>query len=63
MKSFQLDHIAVIIFTCRSPLMIAADNGHITILQLLLQFDADTTLKDTKGWSCEDYAMMKGQHA
>uniref|UniRef100_A0A3P8VH28 Uncharacterized protein n=1 Tax=Cynoglossus semilaevis TaxID=244447 RepID=A0A3P8VH28_CYNSE len=46
----------------RSPLMIAASNGQIGMLRLLLRFNADVTLKDTKGWSADDYAVMNGHH-
>ncbi|XP_049929235.1 ankyrin repeat domain-containing protein 26 isoform X6 [Epinephelus moara] len=46
----------------RSPLMIAAGNGQIGMLRLLLRFDADIALKDTKGWSADDYAVMNGHH-
>lgn len=42
--------------------MLAAGNGQISMLQLLLRFDADITLKDTKGWSSDDYAVMNGHH-
>lgn len=54
--------VDVIDFTCRSPLMIAAGNGQIGMLRLLLRFDVDITLKDTKGWSADDYAVMNGHH-
>lgn len=47
---------------CRSPLMIAAGNGQIGMLRLLLRFEADITLKDGKGWSADDYAVMNGHH-
>lgn len=46
----------------RSPLMIAASNGQISMLRLLLKFEADITLKDKKGWSADDYAVMNGHH-
>uniref|UniRef100_A0A3Q3T1G1 Uncharacterized protein n=1 Tax=Mastacembelus armatus TaxID=205130 RepID=A0A3Q3T1G1_9TELE len=55
------DH-AIMNFTCRSPLMIAAGNGQISMLRLLLRFDADITLKDSEGRSADDYAMMNGHH-
>lgn len=51
-----------LISTCRSALMIAAGNGQIGMVRLLLRFDADVTLKDTKGWSSDDYAVMNGHH-
>lgn len=59
---FTVGHVAIIDFTYRSPLMIAAGNGQISMLRLLLRFDADITLKDTKGWSADDYAVMNGHH-
>ena len=34
----------------RSPLMLAADQGSLPILQLLLRNGADRTLKDRNGW-------------
>ncbi|KAM3610015.1 uncharacterized protein V6R79_023883 [Siganus canaliculatus] len=46
----------------RSPLMLAAGNGQVGMLRLLLRFDADITLKDVKGWSADDYAVMNGHH-
>lgn len=42
--------------------MIAAGNGQISMLRLLLKFEADITLKDKKGWSADDYAVMNGHH-
>lgn len=42
--------------------MMAADSGLIGMLRLLLQFNAEVTLKDTKGWSADDYAVMNGYH-
>uniref|UniRef100_A0A673I2F0 Uncharacterized protein n=1 Tax=Sinocyclocheilus rhinocerous TaxID=307959 RepID=A0A673I2F0_9TELE len=46
-----------------SALMIAACNGQISMVRLLLQYDADITVKDDKGWSSDDYAVMNGHHA
>ncbi|XP_068168750.1 ankyrin repeat domain-containing protein 26-like [Antennarius striatus] len=46
----------------RTPLMMAAGNGQISMLRLLLRFDADISLKDNKGWSADDYAVMNGHH-
>ncbi len=43
--------------------MIAACNGQISMVRLLLQYDADITVKDDKGWSSDDYAVMNGHHA
>lgn len=42
--------------------MLAAGNGLVGMLRLLLQFNADVTLKDIKGWSADDYAGMNGYH-
>lgn len=42
--------------------MHAARNGHSGMLQLLLRFEADITLKDNKGWSADEYAVMNGHH-
>jgi len=42
--------------------MLAAGNGQISMVKLLLQYDADSTVKDTKGWSADDYAVMNGHH-
>ncbi|KAK7891619.1 hypothetical protein WMY93_023582 [Mugilogobius chulae] len=47
----------------RSPLMMAAGNGQFDMLQLLLRYDADITLRDDKGWSADDYATKHGHHA
>lgn len=58
----QLLMLPSFIFTSRSPLMIAAGNGQIGMLRLLLRYDADITIKDTKGWSADDYAVMNGHH-
>uniref|UniRef100_A0A1A7X1G3 Ankyrin repeat domain 30B n=1 Tax=Iconisemion striatum TaxID=60296 RepID=A0A1A7X1G3_9TELE len=46
----------------RSPLMLAAGNGQIIMVKLLLKFNADITLTDTKGLPAEEYALMKGHH-
>lgn len=43
--------------------MIAAGNGEVCMVKLLLQFDADTTLKDTKGCSADNYAGINGHHS
>lgn len=42
--------------------MIAAGNGQIGMLRLLLEYKADITLKDAKGWSADYYAEMNGHH-
>lgn len=49
-------------FKCRSPLMITAGNGLISMLRLLLQFNAEVSLKDIKGWSADDHAVINGYH-
>lgn len=59
---FTFGLVSVIDLTCRSPLMIAAGNGQIGMLRLLLRYNADIALKDTKGWSADDYAVMNGHH-
>lgn len=51
-----------LLFKCRSPLMITAGNGLISMLRLLLQFNAEVSLKDTKGWSADDHAVINGYH-
>lgn len=50
-------------FLLRSVLMMAACSGQISMVRLLLQYDADITVKDAKGWSSDDYAVMNGHHA
>ncbi|XP_058501492.1 ankyrin repeat domain-containing protein 26-like [Solea solea] len=45
----------------RSPLMIAAGRGQIDILELLMRFNANTALKDTKGWTACEYAVKNGK--
>lgn len=59
---FTVGFVAVIDFICRSPLMIAAGNGQIGMLRLLLRFNADISLKDTKGQSADHYAVKNGHH-
>nr|XP_043891985.1 putative ankyrin repeat domain-containing protein 20A2 [Solea senegalensis] len=44
----------------RSPLMIAAGRGQIDMLELLMRFNANTALKDTKGWTACEYAVKNG---
>ena len=43
--------------------MIAAGNGQISMVRLLLQYDAEISLKDSKGWSADDHAVINGHHA
>lgn len=58
----QLFILLSLICLCRSPLMIAAGNGQIGMLRLLLRYNADITLKDAKGSSADDYAVMNAHH-
>ncbi|OWF41538.1 Ankyrin repeat domain-containing protein 26 [Mizuhopecten yessoensis] len=46
----------------RTPLMLASYEGSVTAVQLLLQCNANTMIKDTKGFTAEDIAMMTAQH-
>ncbi|XP_033746660.1 ankyrin repeat domain-containing protein 26-like isoform X4 [Pecten maximus] len=46
----------------RTPLMLASYDGSVTAVQLLLQCNANTMIKDTKGFTAEDIAMMTAQH-
>ncbi|MGH0159669.1 UNVERIFIED_CONTAM: hypothetical protein FKN15_053200 [Acipenser sinensis] len=47
----------------RTSLMIAASNGQISLVRLLLRYDADISIKDDNGWTADDYAVMNGHHA
>ncbi|KAK6177563.1 hypothetical protein SNE40_015640 [Patella caerulea] len=47
----------------RLPLMYACQDGSINLVKLLLEYQADTTSKDDKGWTADDYAVIKGHHA
>nr|XP_014349267.1 PREDICTED: ankyrin repeat domain-containing protein 26-like isoform X7 [Latimeria chalumnae] len=47
----------------RTPLMIAASSGQISMIKLLLRYDADIAIKDDKGWTADDYAVINGHHA
>lgn len=47
----------------RTPLMIACYDGAITPIRMLLQFNAQTIIKDKKGFTAEDMANMTGQYA
>jgi len=42
--------------------MLAASCGHLEIVKLLLANKADANLKDSRGWSADDYASMSGHH-
>ena len=50
------------IFFYRTSLMLAASRGYLDIVKLLLASSADASLKDSKGWSADDYASMSGHH-
>ncbi|XP_072314780.1 uncharacterized protein [Eucyclogobius newberryi] len=47
----------------KSPLMFAAEKGQSSMLKLLLQHDADTSLQDLSGWSAVEYAMNNGHYS
>ncbi|XP_056001146.1 ankyrin repeat domain-containing protein 26-like isoform X4 [Ostrea edulis] len=47
----------------RTPLMLACYDGAITPIRMLLQFNANTIIKDKKGFTAEDMANMTGQYA
>lgn len=40
--------------------MTAASNGDDALINLLIQYGADASDKDTNGWTAEDYALMGG---
>ena len=42
--------------------MTAAADGHIDIVKMLLQHNANVTLKDKQGWKAADHAVMNGIH-
>lgn len=46
----------------RSALMTAASEGHISIVRLFLQHNANTELKDSQGWKASDHAVIHGHH-
>ena len=48
--------------TCRSALMTGASEGHLGIVRLFLQHNADTELKDSQGWKASDHAVIHGHH-
>lgn len=41
----------------RTPLMMAAHNGHVQIVELLVEFGANVTRKDARGRTARDYAV------
>ncbi|KAL5013267.1 hypothetical protein ScPMuIL_007537 [Solemya velum] len=46
----------------RTPLMHACEMGCISQVKMLIQRGADSSLKDERGWTADDYAMMKAHH-
>lgn len=42
--------------------MTAAADGHVDIVNILLENYADVTLKDVQGWKAADHAVMNGIH-
>ena len=42
--------------------MTAAADGHMDIVKMLLQHDANVALKDSQGWKAADHAVMNGIH-
>ena len=42
--------------------MTAAADGHMDIVKMLLQHNANVTLKDAQGWKAADHAVMNGIH-
>lgn len=63
-------HVIIIIFSklyiyshFRTSLIIAACNGQISMIRLLLANNADIAVKDEKGWTSDDYAVINGHHA
>ncbi|XP_053319656.1 ankyrin repeat domain-containing protein 26-like [Spea bombifrons] len=47
----------------RTSLLIAASKGYINLVKMLLQNNADPFLKDEKGWTPDDHAVVNGHHA
>ncbi|XP_014680011.1 PREDICTED: ankyrin repeat domain-containing protein 7-like [Priapulus caudatus] len=45
-----------------TPLMLACHVGTATVVSLLLDYRADTTMKDDKGWMADDAAVIAGHH-
>ena len=46
----------------RTSLMTAGAEGHLDIVKMLLQNDADVNVKDFEGWKATDHAVMSGNH-
>ncbi len=42
--------------------MTAAADGHMDIVKMLLQHNANVALKDAQGWKASDHAVMNGIH-
>ena len=42
--------------------MTAASEGHIAIVRLFLQHNANTEQKDSQGWKASDHAVIHGHH-
>lgn len=42
--------------------MTAASEGHISIIRLFLQHNANTEIKDSQGWKASDHAVIHGHH-
>ena len=42
--------------------MTAAADGHVDIVKMLLQHNANVALKDAQGWKAADHAVMNGIH-
>lgn len=42
--------------------MTAAAEGLLDIVKMLLQNNADVSLKDSEGWKAADHAVMNGNH-
>ncbi|CAH1784753.1 unnamed protein product, partial [Owenia fusiformis] len=44
----------------RTPLMLACRNNDVNLIKMLLKFKVDIGVKDKKGWTAEDHAVMQG---
>lgn len=48
-------------FGCfRTPLMIAASDGELNLVKVLLRYGADVSHTDPHEWTAEDYAVIHG---
>ncbi|KAI8511143.1 Ankyrin repeat domain-containing protein 26 [Branchiostoma belcheri] len=52
-----------LILRTRTPLMLAGMLGHVGLVKLLLENNADVNIRDNRGWTAEDCASTAGQHA